>query len=75
MDTHSTLSGESASDTASIASPTSKAEFSVVSYPLTPSEIEWLKAQSRRVGEASIRYFEERDRARVLIATSRDTPP
>jgi hypothetical protein len=47
MGTNSTPSGENAWDTDSIASPTSKAEFSVVSYPLTASEIEWLEARGR----------------------------
>ncbi len=57
MEMESNPSGESGSDTASIASPTSKAESFVVSYPLTRSEIEWLKLQSKLVAEASDRFF------------------
>ena len=57
METGSTPSGANNSDTGSNASPTSKAQSFVVNFPLTPSEIEWLKAQSRRVGEVSERLF------------------
>ena len=57
METRSIPSGANSSDTGSNASPTSKVESFVVNFPLTPSEIEWLKAQSRRVGEVSDRLF------------------
>jgi hypothetical protein len=57
METGSTPSGATNSDTDSTASPTSKAGSFVVNFPLTPSEIEWLRAQSRRVGEVSDRLF------------------
>ncbi len=57
MESGSTPSGANNSDTGSNASQTSKAESFVVNFPLTPSEIEWLKAQSKRVGEVSERLF------------------
>jgi hypothetical protein len=47
----SKISGAPSSDTVSTASPTSKPPISLVNFPLTPSEIEWLKQQSRLVAE------------------------
>ncbi len=47
-------------DTNSTVSPTSREPSYVVNHPLTPSEIDWLKLQSRLVGEASIRFFAEK---------------
>ena len=43
---------------ASTASPSSNPKFSVVNHPLTPSQIEWLRQQSRHVAEVSKRLFE-----------------
>jgi len=57
MEIVSTPAGETGSDTASPASPTSRESVSIVSFPLTRSEIAWLKEQSRLVGEASIRLL------------------
>ncbi len=57
LETHSTPSGERNSETGSTVSPTSKQPSFVVNFPLTPSESEWLRQRSRRVGEASIRFF------------------
>jgi hypothetical protein len=74
MDPHSTPSGESASDTASNATPASREEFYVVNFPLTPSEIEWLKQQSKLVEEASIRFF-ERKRWTDCLARERAAVP
>jgi hypothetical protein len=50
-------SGENGSDMASTASPTSKVKSFVVSYPLTRSQVAWLKLQSKRVAEVSDRLF------------------
>ena len=46
-------SGKTSSVMASTVSPTSKDKSFVVSHPLTPSEIAWLKQQSKRVAVAS----------------------
>ncbi len=46
-------SGANSSDTNWIASPSSKARSLVVSHPLTRSEVDWLRQQSKRVAAAS----------------------
>jgi len=51
MGKSSKTSGKPPSSTVSAASPSSKPAISPVNFPLTPSEIEWLKQQSRLVGE------------------------
>ncbi len=51
-------SGDVSSAMDSTVSQTSKEQSFVVNFPLTPSEIDWLKRQSKLVGEASIRFFE-----------------
>jgi len=61
MDRPSKTSGASNSDTESTVSPTSKAPSFAVNFPLTPSEIDWLKRQSKLVGEASTRFFEREE--------------
>ena len=48
-------SGERGLDTASTVSQISKEKSFVVSIPLTRSEIDWLRQQSRRVAEVSSR--------------------
>lgn len=60
MEAVSITSGASNSDMGSTVSPTSREPSYVVNHPLTPSEIDWLKRQSRLVGEASIRFFAEK---------------
>jgi hypothetical protein len=57
MEIASIPSGETGLDREPPALPPSKEGFSIVSYPLTPSEIAWLREQSRLVGEASIRFL------------------
>jgi len=57
MEIVSKPSDTTSSDKDSNAPPTPKAEFFVVNFPLTPSEIEWLREQSRLVGEVSDRFF------------------
>ena len=49
----SNSSGKLSSAMPSTVSPTSKGKSLVVSHPLTPSEIGWLRQQSRRVAAAS----------------------
>ncbi len=58
MEEESNHPGENDSGNASSVSKTSKVESFVVSYPLTQSEIDWLKLQSKLVGEASKRFLE-----------------
>ncbi len=53
----SKTSGDVSSTTDLTFSPTSKEPSFVVNFPLTPSEIDWLKQQSKLVEEASIRFF------------------
>ena len=48
----SKISGKTSSAAASTASPTSKEESYVVNFPLTQSEIAWLREQSKRVAVA-----------------------
>jgi predicted Zn-dependent protease len=60
MAKRSTGSGKTSSATASTVSPSSKAKTYVVSHPLTPSRISWLRQQSRHVAEVSNRYRDER---------------
>ncbi len=57
MEKDSKPSGESGSDMVSIASPTSKEKSFVVSYPLTRSQVAWLRRQSKHVAEVSERLF------------------
>ena len=55
MEKHSTDSGETSSGTDSTASRKSKPKTYVVSNPLPPSRISWLKRQSKHVAEVSKR--------------------
>jgi len=57
MDQVSTPSEEQTPGDGAKASTASKAESYVVNFPLTPEELEWLKAQSRRVREAVKRFL------------------
>jgi len=67
MAKHSTSSGKTSS--ASTASSKSKPKSYVVSHPLTPSRISWLKQQSKRVAAVSKRRLAEK--AKTLEGASK----
>lgn len=54
-----TTSGEPSSGTDSTASPKSRPRTYVVSHPLPPSRISWLRQQSKRVAAVSTRRLRE----------------
>ena len=55
MAKHSTTSGKPSSATESTVSPKSKPKTYVVSHPLPPSGISWLRQQSKHVAAVSSR--------------------
>jgi hypothetical protein len=55
MENPSTSSGETVSDAESAISRVAKPRSLVVNFPLTPSEIDWLRQQSKHVAEVSKR--------------------